>query len=140
MCPSNPANPAVRSPAPAPRRRPRRDLRCPRHPDQILRSVSPKRYLAESAGGELRCGPVQRERFLLWAERHRLSPLPDDWIEAFHCPACDAVVYWRLTRTSVPESPSESSSESRRESRCEPRLRPVPEGVLAQLRLQNPEH
>lgn len=80
--------------------------------------MSPKRYLAVSATGELRCGPVQRERFLLWASRQGLTPLADDWIEAFHCPVCSGVLYWRLSR-----APS-----------GELLLLPLPAGVLDQLR------
>jgi hypothetical protein len=80
--------------------------------------VSPKRYLALDSSGELRCGPVQRERFLLWASRQDLSPLADDWIEAFHCPLCNGVLYWRLSRAPNGEL----------------RLLPLPQGVLDQLR------
>ena len=99
------------------RRRPRRDLSCPRHPQQGLRSVSAKRFLAAGPDGEIKAGPVQRERFLQWAERQGLTPLADDWIEAFHCPACNSVLFWRLRR-----GPGGDLS-----------LHPLPPGVLAQL-------
>jgi len=124
VCPQNVPKPATCEPASSRRRRPRRDLRCPRHPDQRLCSVSPKRYLAVSSSGELRCGPVQRERFLIWASRQDLTPLADNWIEAFHCPACNGVLYWHLSR-----APS-----------CELCLLPLPDGVLDQLRQQGQDN
>lgn len=99
------------------RRHPRRHLRCPHHPQQGLRSVSAKRFLAAGPDGEIQAGPVQRERFLQWAQRQGLTPLADDWIEAFHCPACNSVLFWRLQR-----APGGDLS-----------LLPLPAGVLAQL-------
>ncbi len=105
------------------RRRPRWDLRCPSHPDQLLRSVSVKRYLAETPDGDLKAGPVQRERFLAWARRQGLTPLPGDWIEAFHCPACNAVLHWRVKRDATGDLG----------------LLPLPDGVLAQLQ-QRSQH
>jgi len=105
------------------RRRPRRDLRCPSHPDQLLRRVSVKRYLAETPDGDLKAWPVQRERFLAWALRQGLTPLPGDWIEAFHCPACNAVLHWRVKRDATGDLG----------------LLPLPDGVLAQLQ-QRSQH
>lgn len=106
------------------RRRPRRDLACPHHPQQGLRSVSAKCFLAAGPDGEIKAGPVQRERFLQWAQRQGLTPLPEDWIEAFHCPACNSVLYWRLQRGPGGDL----------------RLLTLPAGVLAQLqrRLSQP--
>ena len=106
------------------RRRRRRDLRCPSHPDQLLRSVSVKRYLAETPNGDFKAGPVQRERFLVWARRQGLTPLPGDWIEAFHCPACNAVLQWRVKRDSAGDIG----------------LLPLPEGVVAQLQQRSQHH
>lgn len=81
-------------------------------------SVSVKRYLAVSPSGAIKAGPVQRQRFLPWARNQGLTPLSGDWIEAFHCPACNCVLHWRLTRSLSGDL----------------RLLPLPDGVLAQLR------
>jgi hypothetical protein len=79
--------------------------------------VSAKRFLAAGPDGEIKAGPVQRERFLQWAERQGLTPLADDWIEALPSPACNSVLFWRLRR-----GPGGDLS-----------LHPLPPGVLAQL-------
>jgi hypothetical protein len=86
--------------------------------------VSVKRYLAETPNGDFKAGPVQRERFLVWARRQGLTPLPGDWIEAFHCPACNAVLQWRVKRDSAGDIG----------------LLPLPEGVVAQLQQRSQHH
>jgi len=98
-------------------RRPRRDLRCPRHPEALLLSCSPKRYLAAAADGSLRAGPVERDRFAAWARRHQLRALGDAWIEQFFCRECLSKQHWQVHR----------------DSRGDLTVHPIPDGVRAQL-------
>ncbi|WP_254996007.1 hypothetical protein [Cyanobium sp. Aljojuca 7D2] len=99
------------------RRRPRRDLRCPLHPEALLLSCSPKRYLAAAADGSLRAGPVERERFGVWLRRHQLMAVEDAWIEQFFCAECRATLFWQVRR-------ADSGALS---------IHPLPDGVKAQL-------
>ena len=99
-------------------RSPRRDLRCPLHPDERLMSCSPKRYLAATRNGQELAGPVGMDRFMAWARRLELTPLGDSrWLEEFFCPACGSVRLWQVQRDTASKQT----------------VHPIPDGVKTQL-------
>ena len=82
-------------------------------------SCSGKRYLALNRNGEELAGPMERERFLAWAQRLDLTPVGDSrWLEEFFCPACGGVRFWQVQR-----------NDTRQLS-----VHPIPVGVKTQLR------
>lgn len=85
---------------PRARRRPRRrDLRCPRHPQQKIFSISPKHHLYVTDVGQLLLRGLSRRRAdALLAAYHRVLPLSDEWLEGFWCDACSCTSWWHVRR------------------------------------------
>ncbi len=85
---------------PRPRRRARRrELRCPRHPEQKIFSVSPKHHLYVTDVGQLMLrGLSKRRADELLAAYRRVLPLTNEWIECFWCDACACTSWWHVQR------------------------------------------
>lgn len=83
-----------------PRRRARRrELRCPRHPEQKIFSVSPKHHLYVTDVGQLMLrGLSKRRADELLAAYRRVLPLSNEWIECFWCDDCGTTSWWHVHR------------------------------------------
>lgn len=100
------------------RRRPRRrELHCPRHPEQRIFSVSPKHHLYLTDVGQLMIrGLSKRRADELLAAYKRVLPLSNEWIECFWCEDCGTSTWWHV----------------KRHDRCDHTLAPVPRELWAQ--------
>lgn len=83
-----------------PRRRARRrELRCPRHPEQKIFSVSPKHHVYVTDVGQLMLrGLGKRRADELLAAYRRVLPLTNEWIECFWCDDCACTSWWHVQR------------------------------------------
>jgi hypothetical protein len=81
------------------RRSKRRELFCPRHPDQRLFSVSAKYHLYVTEVSQLMLrGLSKRKSDELLAAFNRVLPLTGEWIECFWCEHCQASRWWYVKR------------------------------------------
>ena len=87
------------SPKRSRRRSKRRELFCPRHPDQKLYSVSAKYHLyATEIGQVMLRGLSKRKSDELLAAFNRVLPLTGEWIECFWCDHCECSTWWYVKR------------------------------------------
>jgi hypothetical protein len=77
----------------------RRELRCPRHPQQKIFSISVKHHLYVTDVGQLLLRGLSRRRAdALLAAYNRVLPLHDEWLEGFWCDACACTSWWHVRR------------------------------------------
>jgi len=77
----------------------RRELRCPRHPQQKIFSISAKHHLYVTDVGQLLLRGLSRRRAAaLLAAYNRVLPLHDEWLEGFWCDACGSTSWWHVRR------------------------------------------
>jgi len=97
-----PAGAAAPEPPARPRSRcrpRRRELRCPRHPQQKIFSISVKHHLYVTDVGQLVLRGLSRRRAdALLAAYNRVLPLHDEWLEGFWCDACASTSWWHVRR------------------------------------------
>jgi hypothetical protein len=77
----------------------RRELLCPRHPEQRLFSVSAKYHLYVTEVGQLMLrGLSKRRSDELLAAFNRVLPLNGEWLECFWCDHCQNSSWWHVKR------------------------------------------
>jgi len=81
------------------RRSKRRELLCPRHPEQKIFSVSAKYHLYVTEVGQLMLrGLSKRKSDELLAAFNRVLPLTGEWLECFWCDDCQSSSWWHVKR------------------------------------------
>lgn len=77
----------------------RRELLCPRHPEQKLYSVSAKYHLYVTEVCQLMLrGLSKRRSDELLAAFNRVLPLNGEWLECFWCDQCECSSWWHVKR------------------------------------------
>lgn len=77
----------------------RREIHCPRHPEERIFSVSGKYHLYLTDVGQIVIrGLSKRKADELLAAYKRVLPLSDEWIECFWCEDCQASSWWHVKR------------------------------------------
>jgi len=81
------------------RRSKRRELLCPKHPEQKIFSVSAKYHLYVTEIGQLMLrGLSKRKSDELLAAFNRVLPLTGEWLECFWCEDCQSSSWWHVNR------------------------------------------